>query len=185
MKTEWTTEAVTQTKSLFISAGHSYKDPGAYGNGYTEADIVLSFRDAVANALRGKVTFTKDGDHGENLPLSEAIQLAKVRDVAVEFHCNAFKDPRATGVEVLCGPEDTALSERLSHAIALELGIEDRGAKPEGAGAHSRLGFISKGGGIIVELFFLTNENDLKAYQRSRDRLAYRVADELIKAVSQ
>ncbi len=181
----WTDEAVTQTKSLFISAGHSHVDPGAYGNGYTEADIVLTFRDMVADALRGKVTFAKDGDHGQNLPLSDAIAMAKVRDVAVEFHCNAFRDPRATGVEVLCGPEDSAFSERLSHAIALELGIEDRGAKPEGAGQHSRLGFISKGGGIIVELFFLTNIKDLNSYLKRRDRLAYRVADELIKVVSQ
>ena len=36
---------ILQTKSLFISAGHSAPDPGAVGNGHTEADIVLAFRD--------------------------------------------------------------------------------------------------------------------------------------------
>lgn len=36
------------TKTLFISAGHSDKDPGAKGNGYREADTVLEFRDMLA-----------------------------------------------------------------------------------------------------------------------------------------
>jgi len=36
---------ILQTKSLYISAGHSHSDPGAVGNGHTEADIVLAFRD--------------------------------------------------------------------------------------------------------------------------------------------
>ena len=38
-------EILTQTTSLFISAGHSHADPGAVANGHTEADIVLAFRD--------------------------------------------------------------------------------------------------------------------------------------------
>lgn len=37
-------------KSIFISAGHSYTDPGASGAGVSEADIVLEFRDLLANA---------------------------------------------------------------------------------------------------------------------------------------
>ncbi len=44
---------ILQTKSLFISAGHSDTDPGAAANGITEADIVLEFRDMVCEELRG------------------------------------------------------------------------------------------------------------------------------------
>jgi N-acetylmuramoyl-L-alanine amidase len=50
----------------FISAGHSASDPGAVGNGHTEADIVLGFRDAVADELEGKVVFDRDGQRGRN-----------------------------------------------------------------------------------------------------------------------
>lgn len=59
---EWEIEALIQTKSLYISAGHSHSDPGAVGNGHTEADIVLEFRDLVADELRDKVAFAKDGE---------------------------------------------------------------------------------------------------------------------------
>jgi hypothetical protein len=34
------------------------------GNGHAEADIVLEFRDLVADELREKVTFAKDGERG-------------------------------------------------------------------------------------------------------------------------
>lgn len=180
----WETEVVKQVKSLFISAGHSYKDPGAYGNGYTEADVVLDFRDRVANALRGRVTFAKDGDRGENLPLSEAVARAKHYDVAVEFHCNAFHDPRATGVETLSAKANYPLGEALTAAVADTLGIANRGAKGEASGQHSRLAFIATGGGIILELFFLTNKGDVKAYMGRKDELARRVADVLVEAVN-
>src|SRR5690554_4284596 len=65
-----------QTKTLFISAGHSDADPGAVGNGYTEADIVLEFRDYLAEALRARgVEFRKDGEPGQNLPLARAWRM--------------------------------------------------------------------------------------------------------------
>ena len=52
-----------QSKSLFISAGHSGADPGAVGNGHTEASIVLEFRDLLAEALRARgVEFSRDGE---------------------------------------------------------------------------------------------------------------------------
>lgn len=182
--TNWMDDTVKQTKSLFVSAGHSYKDPGAYGNGYTEADIVLEFRDLVADALRHRVVFHKDGDRGENLPLDEAIARAKYHDIAVEFHCNAFKDPRANGVETLSQPKDYELGAALCEAVADTMGITNRGAKPGDAGAHSRLGFITKGHGIILELFFLTNDDDVRAYHSRKYDLSRAVGDVLIKAVS-
>ena len=177
-------KSVLQTKSLFISAGHSHSDPGAVGNGHAEADIVLEFRDLVADELRDKVVFAKDGERGQNLPLRDAIRKASVHDVAVEFHCNAFSSPSATGVETLSGDEDKPLGEALCASISETLGIPNRGAKGEGSGQHSRLGFIRDGGGIIVELFFISNPQDVAAYFRHKRALAQAVARVLIDEVA-
>lgn len=171
-------EALRQTKSLFISAGHSDSDPGAVGSGHTEADIVTKFRDMVADELDGRVKFDTDGIRGQNLPLKQAIDMAARHDVAVEFHLNAFSNPAATGVETLGG--DMALGEALCEAISDTLGIANRGAKGETSGQHSRLGFVSRGGGIIVELFFITNKQDIAAYYRHKTALAQAVARVLI-----
>lgn len=167
-----------QIRSLFISAGHSDVDPGAVANGYTEAQIVLEFRDLVAEELRAlRIEFDKDGAPGQNLPLRTAIAAAKDHDIAVEWHCNAAGNPTAGGVETLCSDPSNILSESLCDITSDTLYIRNRGTKPEGSGQHSRLGFVSTGGGIIHELFFLTNINDLSQYQLHKRTLAYRVAN--------
>ena len=173
----------TQVKSLFISAGHSDSDPGAVGHGHAEANIVLEFRDLLADYLRGKVVFDKDGQPGENLPLGEAIGAAKTHDIALEFHCNAFANPAATGVETLSGHEHYPLGNAICQAVSETLGIANRGAKGEASGQHSRLGFIRRGDGIIVELFFITNKSDLDKYTANRQRLIEAVGNVLIEAV--
>lgn len=177
-------DALLQTKSLFISAGHSRSDPGAVGNGHTEADIVLAFRDAVAEELRGKVELTTDGQRGQNLPLRDAVKAASGYDVAIEFHCNASESAKSTGVETLSDPEDFPLGQALCEAISDTMGIPNRGAKPEGSGQHSRLAFVSDGGGIIVELFFISNPDDMRAYYRHKMALAQTVARVLMDEVA-
>ncbi|GGC87565.1 N-acetylmuramoyl-L-alanine amidase [Halopseudomonas salina] len=173
-----------QTRTLFISAGHSDADPGAVGNGYTEADIVLEFRDLLAGALRARgVEFSKDGEPGQNLPLSKAWRLAATQDIALEFHCNAFRAATATGVETLSWPGQMDLGGRICNVISETLDIANRGAKGEASGQHSRLAFVSRGGGIIVELFFISNPQDVARYQRWKLQLAEVLAELLAEEV--
>lgn len=170
--------SLVQKKSLFISAGHSDTDPGAKGNGYSEADIVLEFRDMLATELEVLgVSFGRDGSAGSNLPLRDAINLAKSYDLAIEFHCNAFHLPSATGVETLSRSHHHSLTNKLNALISSTLGINNRGSKGESSGQHSRLGFISQADGIIVELFFISNPEDVRKYQENKNVLAKRVAE--------
>lgn len=171
-----------QTHTLFISAGHSDSDPGAVANGVTEAGIVLDFRDRLATYLSDKLVFAKDGQPGQNLPLRTAARLAGRHDIAVEFHCNAFSKPAASGVETLSDKEHAALGNELCTAIALALGIPNRGSKGEASGQHSRLAFIRDGGGIIVELFFLTSPTDYARYRKYIDACVEAVGQVLISA---
>lgn len=175
--------AALQRLSLFISAGHSDKDPGAAANGFTEAQVVLDFRDRLADYLREKVYFTKDGQRGQNLPLTAAANEAAVHDIAVEFHCNAFANPAATGVETLSAAKHYPLGNALCYHISTALGIANRKAKGEASGQHSRLAFIKRGNGIIVELFFLTNKADLESYIANIDACVEAVGNVLIEAV--
>lgn len=150
-------------RSILLSAGHSNTDPGAVAQGRREADIAVEFRNLVSFYLmRDGIPHDTDGKGTDNYPLGTSVRLAALHDIAVEFHCNAGP-ASATGVEVLAAPGDMGLASRLSSAIAVSLGIRNRGAKPEGSGQHSRLAFV-RAGGLVVELFFLTSRADLKAY---------------------
>lgn len=169
-------------KPIVITAGHSNIDPGAVNGVVTEAHIVTDFRNIVAYYLRqANVNFAVDGNGNENWPLNDAIKLAKFSSVAVEFHCNAFTSPAATGVETLSQAKDKETGRKLCAVVSDILGIVNRGAKGEGAGQHSRLGFV-RAGGIILELFFLSNPDDLRAYLDKKWLVARAVAAVLVEA---
>lgn len=162
--------------AILISAGHSDSDPGAVAFGRREADIAVEFRTILVKCLADLgIQAETDGAGKDNLPLREAVKLTKGKDIAIEIHLNASANATASGVETLSGPEDMDLGERLCAAISQALNIRNRGAKPENAGQHHRLAFV-QAGGIILELFFLTNPNDLAAYDGRKWPLARAVA---------
>lgn len=161
---------------IVITAGHSSTDPGAVGQGTTEAKVVAAFRNLVAKELSYLgVPYVTDGDGDTNLPLSSAIKLAKAATVAVEFHCNAAAAKSATGVETLSADKDKAFGANLCDAVANATGIRNRGAKSEGSGQHSRLGFV-QAGGVILELYFISNPTDHQAFIVKQAEVARTVA---------
>lgn len=167
-------------KSIFLSAGHSDSDPGAVRNGRREADIAVEFRNMVSFYLqREGVKHELDGNGTTNLPLTAAVKKAAHNQIAVEFHCNSAISAEANGTETLSAPEDMTLGSKLAKAVADALLIKNRGAKPEGAGHHHRLAFV-QAGGIIVELFFITNVTDLSRYDKRKWLAARAVAGVLM-----
>lgn len=170
-------------KPIYLSAGHSNSDPGATAYGRKEADIAVEFRNMVSFYLtRAGVPHKMDGTGTHNLPLRETVAITRNIDgVEVEFHCNAASSTQATGVETLQQPKNINLGNAICSAISKALGIRNRGAKPENAGQHHRLAFV-QAGGIIVELFFITNTSDIRAYEERKWVAASAVADVLIEA---
>lgn len=162
--------------AILISAGHSKTDPGAVAFGRKESEIAVEFRTILVKCLADLgIQAETDGKGKDNLPLREAVKLAKGKDIAIEIHLNASANATASGVETLSGPEDMDLCARLCAAVSQSLNIRNRGSKPENAGQHHRLAFV-QAGGIILELFFLTNPNDLAAYDGRKWPLARAVA---------
>lgn len=168
---------------ITVTAGHSNTDPGAVNGLFREADIAQEMRNMVALYLRNAgVDVRTDGEGKGNLPLREAIKLISGGKAAVEFHCNAFTKPTAGGCEALSQPKDRALSQRLCKAVSEVMGIPTRGGdggwKNEGSGQHSRLGYV-RHGGIILELFFITNPAELAVWQDKKWLVAKAVAEVL------
>lgn len=166
-----------------ISAGHSNvppRDPGAQGNGFSEAVLTVQIRDAVAAKLRSDgYTVIEDGADGVNDPLKKAIVLARRSDVAIEFHWNASANKTATGIEVLCKPNKKPLAQSLANAISKATGIKTRGGdggwKSDSSGQHHRLGFC-EAGGLIVEVCFISNPDDMDRYKRNFQAVVENVA---------
>lgn len=168
---------------ITVTAGHSNTDPGAVNGLFKEADIASDMRNMVAHYLRGAgITIRTDGEGKGNASLNDAIKLIKGSKIAVEFHCNAASAKTAQGVEALAADKDRAICQKLCQAVSSVMGNSlrgDKGWKAENSGQHSRLGYV-RNGGIILELFFISNDNELKIWQDKKWLVAKAVADVLI-----
>ncbi len=164
---------------ILISAGHGAADPGACAHGHTEAAIALEMRDLVATRLlEMHHTVLTDGGKGENLPLRQSLTLVKGTDLAVELHCNAAANAHATGVEVIAPPARKVVAQRIARAIAAETGPKLRGEAgwiDQSQSQHAKLAFV-QAGGLIVELVFISNAADLKAFFAAKERVAMALA---------
>jgi N-acetylmuramoyl-L-alanine amidase len=176
------------SKIVTITAGHSNKDSGAVNGSDRESDIAQDMRNIVAYYLRAEgISIRTDGEGKGNASLSEAVKLIKGSAIAVEFHCNAGPKT-AKGTEALAQPKDKLISQRLCAAVSSVMDIPvrgDKGWKPENSGQHSRLAYVS-GGGIILELFFISNDSELATWKAKKwlvGKAVAKVLSDYIKAL--
>lgn len=164
---------------ITLTAGHSDKDPGATANGLREEELMQDLRNRVSAdlRLRGHEVRT-DGDGLYNLPLRDAINLIEGSAIAVELHLNGSTDPKSTGVEVVSLESSKYRAQHIAQAISAVLGLRlrrEKGWMPQSDTHRGSLGFVGAGG-LIVETFFISNPNDVKAYYDNIDLLTRTLA---------
>ena len=173
--------------TIVITAGHSNTDSGAVNGSDRESDIAQDMRNIVAYYLRAKgISFRTDGEGKGNATLAQAVKLIKGSAIAVEFHCNASSNAAANGVEALAQTKDKVISQKLCKAVSGVMGSVlrgDQGWKPENSGQHSRLAYVSNGG-IILELFFISNDLELKTWKDRKWLVGKAVAEVLANYVT-
>lgn len=170
--------------TILLSAGHGNADPGAVANGVKEADIAVEARNIVRHKLEAAgFPAVTDGTGLDNQPLAQAVKLISGKTLAVEFHCNAAVNPQAGGVECISLPNLKAESQAIALAISRAMGIKMRGDAgwiDQTKSARGRLAFVAAGG-IIVELFFLSNPAELKTWQEKKWLVCQAIADTIAK----
>lgn len=166
-----------------VCAGHDPKKPGAFHHGVKEHELMVRLRDIVASKLRARGHNVRtDGERGINLPLLTAMGLVRGSDVAIELHTNAHDSPLAGGVESISLPAQKPWAQAISKGISDVLGIKLRGTDgwiDQSKSARGKLGFVNSGG-IIVEVFFLSNKMELERYEAKY----YLVADAIARALA-
>lgn len=175
--------------AIFVSAGHNPKgikvDPGAVGNGFHEADLAVEFRSLVVGELKKKnIKVVSDKDDERLGDYLKRIQTGN-GSVVVEYHFDAAATSTATGSTSLIGNDadrlDKAFAQELVDSTSKYLGIKNRGVKTEADSHRGSLGLMRESGTVaLVELCFISNINDLKAYQTNKIELAKKHADIII-----
>jgi N-acetylmuramoyl-L-alanine amidase len=175
---------------IYISAGHNPKgiktDSGAVGNGYTEANLAVEFRNLVISNLKAKnAPYVSDNDDERLAQYLERIKTGNA-SVVLEFHFDASDKPSATGCTSLVSMDadrlDNAFAKELVEATSFRLGIKNRGLINEAQSHRGRLGLMRENGIVcLLELCFISNKSDIEAYQENKVALAKDIADIIIK----
>ncbi len=163
-------------KIVCVTAGHSNTgkiDSGAVtnvgGKLIKEADLAVKLRNAILHYLQQDkgITTRCDGYGQVNLELKEVIKLIKCCDAAVEIHFNSSTNKTANGVECIALLKDKTLAQNLSKAVAKVTGSRLRGIDgfiTQEDSARGKLGYINAGG-CILEVSFLSNDQELKVFE--------------------
>lgn len=177
-------------RRIFISAGHCVvngKDAGATAmDNQKEGLMTAELRKLVVKELLAFGVFPNvDND---SFVTYETVNIIKDTlekdDVAVDIHFNAYGNSLVRGTEVLVPFNYSRFELRLAGAIATAvskvLETKNRGVKTEANSARGTLMFMRPNcENILIEICFITNKEDLDAYNNRKLMVAKVVAAEL------
>lgn len=175
--------------AIFLSAGHHRKDPGAV-NAKTKRQEnleTIKLRDAVEcriNKIRPDIKIIKDRDEET---LSQYLSRIKPGNASVvcEIHFDSF-NATSTGSTTIIPDNfdnnDKTFAEELVHEVAKAIGIRNRGVITEAKSARGKLALMRKPGTVcLLEVCFISNENDMLLYDANFDKVVDAIARVLIK----
>ncbi|MXS72697.1 N-acetylmuramoyl-L-alanine amidase [Chryseobacterium binzhouense] len=161
----------------FLSAGHHDKDPGAVANGYKEADVTKLIRDSIVRNS-GDKDIVVDKDWENNRQYQNRIKPG-AGSVVFDIHLNAAGNNTTRGVESYVNRKDFAdknsasykMADEVNLFLSKELGIKNRGVKPENNSQHSTIGILNLGSGIavLVEVDFITGAGAVENIMVKKD----------------
>lgn len=170
-------------KRIALVPGHGPSiDRGAVNSdGTTELDWNRDLANRIVNAIAGRVPVVVI--HRQTEKLSPIPQInASGASLAVELHLNAFNG-QATGTEMIHWPtsgKGIRLAQALQTAAVGVLKLKDRGIKPPQLGRGAAFLRKTTMPAVIVESFFIDNDNDLAVGNAKKDELARAYADVLV-----
>lgn len=165
--------------SVFISAGHDLKHPGASANGFFEEKEMIEFRNKVVVNYELMYPGSKVITDGDNESLADYLKRIQTGDgsVVVEFHLDAFDNPTVSGISAWVGNDadklDKAFANELCKIGAGVLEVPNRGVFPESESYHKKLGLMRERGTVcLVEIVPITNKADMEKFHQKMNRLA-------------
>jgi N-acetylmuramoyl-L-alanine amidase len=178
-------------RKLAISAGHASVqgyDQGAVNDTLTEGKITEILKNQIVNYLHAygiKVSVDPvDSVTKRTVQLFRKYFFGK--DICVDLHFNSSLNKNATGTEVVIPAKysefEYKLALELSAHISSTLNIRNRGVITELQTYRKKLMWMTLPcETVLIEVCFLSNENDLAAYNLKEKDIARTIANILIK----
>ncbi len=174
-------ESENNMKKILLIAGHGEGDPGAFGNGYYEADLTREIISLVKPELE-KYAIVDIADTSKNWYKHRYSLDATPYDYVLEHHFNAFKsetvsDGITKGAEIYVTNSEVGITveKNIVEKIAA-LGFKNRGVKKKD---FSLIKHIKNQGvsSALLEVCFIDDIDDMKIYTAKKKEIAAAIAE--------
>ena len=173
---------------IAVIAGHRGKGTGAVGI-IDEAVENVEMRNLICEELDAKgIPFVTDS---VKQTLSEVVEHLRATlqkyDIALDIHFNSCGNPTVGGTEAIVPNRYTSdewqIAEELLDGTCAILGTKNRGIKTEQQTPHEKLAMLSNydACNILIEICFVNNKSDIKAYRTHKAELSKFYAEVLAK----
>ena len=175
---------------IYVDQGHNPVNPnaGAEGQGLREQNIVYRIGQELAALLRADARFevrlsrpTPETQLGSSNASSLAARVNDANswgaDYFISLHTNSYTDSSAKGLEVYTATVDTkgyALGEEVLGGLLESTELRNRGMKN---GDHLRVLKNAKMPAILVEMGFISNDDEAKLLDESPELFARGIYD--------
>ncbi len=171
-------------KTIFLDAGHGAGDPGAPNSelGFTEEKLAIQFVDKLEALLKQRMNVIKYSN-AKNSYKDNAYSAVDVYDLYAEFHLNASTNKSAVGSEVLVTSkyEPDATDNGILNALAKF--FSNRGIKSGDALQNVNVCANRALNYRLVELCFISNNDEVKYFVKYMDNIALEVANAILKSL--
>lgn len=164
---------------IHLDFGHGGTDPGALGNGLKEKDLTLAIGKKVDAILKKHglvIVNSRTTDTTVSLTTRSTKANKENVKIFISIHINAFKDPKANGVETFSYPgskEGAKLAKAIQdELVKAKLFKTNRGVKT----ANFHVLRETKVPAALTELGFITNADDAHVLKTRQDDVANAVA---------
>ena len=171
---------------ILLIAGHGAGDTGALGNGYRECDKTRELVNLVAHKLMEYASVNVyDTDRNAFYDVQKGVfnVSAGAYNYALEIHFNAFNDASAHGCEcyVTTMEKGITVEQAIMKRMKKYFTLRDNDSIFDGV---KRTNFLviktlkNKGiSGALLETCFITNANDMKVYEASKELIAQDIVE--------
>lgn len=160
---------------IIIDCGHGGKDPGAIGIDIIEKDYVLEVGRLLKNELSQyicEVLMTRTDDTFLTLDDRTTLSNKNNCDLFISIHCNSFVNENANGFESF-SYNGNDIQKKIHNDIVKNIKIKDRGIK------INKVFYVlrkTKCKAVLLELGFITNKEDSKILNNSKNLFAHTIA---------
>jgi hypothetical protein len=166
-----------------VDFGHGGTDPGACGYGAKEAEQVLSLKPYLDKSAARypllELRYTRTTD--EFISLADRVKHANKipADILVSIHMNYFGNSSANGVETWIDYGSTKSPEvaKKIHENLVKVFPVNRGVKVCASNCRFYVLRYSNMAACLVELGFISNENDLAIFNNNKQAIADSIID--------